>query len=238
MENELKTPTNAKTGKTILDCLKDLEHLLPKKECSGQKSAKHGKSSMIIGSPDQDRLPLNFVGRERGVTGCVKLKSGEEITHAIQIGTAGLPVAPQLTGQDWRLIDIEIQTEIYTEPRKFNVSEEGKNKLLPVLIQGKAAIRPAPFEYVITRLTRLKLLKPTQRMDETEVSSFLSDVAELLIEREFCYTAIDDGIKALLRQEKGEFFPTIERLEHYIYPIHFKMKRRYDKLHEVLSRSK
>lgn len=232
-EPEYKPNLKPKRATSIHDALKNIDTSHLKKDATAEKS---GKSLSIIGEGELVKLQLRQTGSQRGVIGSSVLSNGETVEHTITMDEVKLPQEPPLTGQDWRLIDAEIHSEIYTNARTFGVSLEAERKWMPVLIQGNAATRPAPFEHVVTRLARLKLLRPTQVMSEQEIGIFFSDVAELLIERGYCYTALDQGIKALLRQDKGNFFPTIEVLEHYIHPIHYKLKRRVDKLHEVLSR--
>ncbi|MDG1438092.1 MAG: hypothetical protein P8P98_03880, partial [Emcibacteraceae bacterium] len=88
-----------------------------------------------------------------------------------------------------------------------------------VLVQGRAAVTTSPFEHTITRLTRLKLQKPTQVMDEQAVSVFLEDIADHMEARGYCYHAIDQGISRLIEQEADKFFPTMKTLFGYIHPI-------------------
>lgn len=111
-----------------------------------------------------------------------------------------------------------------------------KPKWAKVLIQLRAATAPSEFEATVTRLTRLKLQKPTQTMDAASVSVFLEDIADMLTQDGYGYPAIDQGITELIRKEKERFFPTYERLRHYIYPTQYKFKRRADKLEEMLQR--
>lgn len=113
---------------------------------------------------------------------------------------------------------------------------EDQRKYACVLIQAEAATRPSPFEATLTRLTRLKLQKPTQAMDETSISVFLEDLADMLEQDGYCYQAIDEGITKLIKMEKDKWFPTYDTLRKYIYPIHYKYKRRADKLGEMLGR--
>lgn len=234
MEQEYKPNLKPKKATSILDALNRLDISQLKKGAT--TTEKSGKSLSITGEGELVKLQLRQTGSQRGVIGSSVLSNKEMVEHTIIMGTEGLPLEPPLTGRDWQLVDTEIHSEIYTNPRKFKLSVDEERKFMPALIQGNAATRPAPFEHVVTRLARLKLLRPTQAMSEQEMGIFFSDVADLLIERSYCYTAIDQGIKALLRQDKGTFFPTIEILEKFIYPIHYKLKRRVDKLHEILSR--
>ena len=96
----------------------------------------------------------------------------------------------------------------------------------------------APFEHVLTRLTRLKLQKPTQYMDEHSVAVFLEDICEHLEKREYCYYAIDQGISNLLECEDDKFFPTMKVLLKYIHPLHWKLKQRISKLQEILKQNR
>lgn len=233
-EQELKTSLRSKKATTIQDALANIDLTRLKKDST--TSREHGKTSLTTLPSELVRIQLGQDGKGHGFVGCAKLSNKEVVEQTIQMGTEGLPLEPPLTAQDWQLVDTEIHSEIYTNPRKFEVGLEAEKKWMPILIQGNAATRAAPFEYVVTRLARLKLMRPTQAMSEQEMGIFFGDVADLLIERQYCYTAIDQGIKALLRQDKGTFFPTIEVLEKYICPVHYKLKRRVDKLHEMLSR--
>lgn len=234
MEDESKTTSRSKKAVTIQDALKNIDITLLKKESSTPENS--GKTSLITGTPERVRVQLKNHGNERGIVGYAQLSSGETISHDLPMNTMGLPAMPSLMEQDWRLIDKEISTEGYEYPVQYPVSEEGEKKWMPVLIQMEAALRVAPAEQIITRLTRLRALKPTQKMDTNMNASFFSDLTELLREDEFCYTAIDEGIKAILRAKEGKFFPDYERLRHYVYPIHWKMRTRANKLHDILLR--
>lgn len=106
-----------------------------------------------------------------------------------------------------------------------------------VLGQGRASLLPAPFEHILTRLTRLKLQKPTQAMDANAVAVFLEDICEHLERREYCYHAIDQGIFNLIEREDDKYFPTMKVLVNYIHPIHWKWKQRMDTLERALERN-
>lgn len=106
-----------------------------------------------------------------------------------------------------------------------------------MLIQGQAALLPSPFEHILTRLTRLKLQKPTQAMDEQATAVFLEDLSEHLERRDYSYFAIDQGIMTLIEQEDDKFFPTMKVLFKYIHPIHWKLKKRITAIEEILKRN-
>ena len=233
-EQEYKPNLKPKKATSIHDALKNIDHTLLKKESPTSK--KHGKTSLTTLSQNLVRMQLKPAGKERGIVGCANLSNGEEVTKEIEIAVHGLPAMPQLTAQDWRLIDAELLTEGYDNPRVYEVTIESERKWMPRLIQLEAATRPSRFDYVVTRLARLKTIKPTQNMDEQQTAVFFEEIANMLINDGFCYTAIDEGICSLVRQEKDKWFPGPQKLIEYIYPIHWKMKRRKDKLHEVLSR--
>lgn len=234
MEQEYKPNLKPKKATSIHDALSRIDISQLKK--GSPTSTGHGKSLSIIGGEELVKLHLKQTGSQLGVTGSSFLSNGENISVEIDIATHGLPAMPQLTGQDWLLIDTEISTEAYDNPRVYEVTIESERKWMPRLIQLEAATRPSRFDYVVTRLARLKTIKPTQNMDEQQTAVFFEEIANMLINDEFCYTAIDEGICSLVRREKDKWFPSPQKLIEYIYPIHWKMKRRKDKLHEILSR--
>jgi len=106
-----------------------------------------------------------------------------------------------------------------------------------VLVQGQAALLTSPFENTLMRLTRLKLQKPTQSMNEQATAVFLEDITEHLEKRDYSYFAIDQGIIALIEQEDDKFFPSMRVLLKYIHPIHWKLKKRIAKIEEILKRN-
>tara|TARA_R110000772_G_scaffold9232_1_gene30347 strand:- start:868 stop:1584 length:717 start_codon:yes stop_codon:yes gene_type:complete len=196
----------------------------------------NGSNSLTIGLTKPDKVQLKYHGSGHGGTGFAVHSKGGEVQHQIQMDQQGFAAEPQLTGQDWLLIDEEIRNESNNFYDKIVPSEKFEDGYLPVLIQGKAALRASPFEQTLTRLTRLKLRKPTQTMNESEISVFLEDTCEMLEKRGYCYRAIDEGITQLLEREDEKFFPTDKVLLKYIHPIHWKLKQRVDKLDEMLMR--
>ncbi|MBL4601624.1 MAG: hypothetical protein JKY84_02655 [Emcibacteraceae bacterium] len=149
-----------------------------------------------------------------------------------------MATVPPQRARDWRLIDDEISGEKYDNPRRAIINPEDEFYWAGVLLQGRAALKPSPFEHILTRLTRLKLQKPTQKMDENAVSVFLEDICEHPEQRDYCYYAIDKGIMNLIEQEDDKFFPTMKTLLKYIYPLHWKLNQRIEKIEEVLKRMK
>ncbi|MEZ5759219.1 MAG: hypothetical protein R3D86_13450 [Emcibacteraceae bacterium] len=135
------------------------------------------------------------------------------------------------------MIDDEIDRERYDNPRWVKLHDNDRDYWQSVLVQGQAALLPAPFEHILTRLTRLKLQKPTQAMNEQAVSVFLEDICEHLERRDYAYFAIDQGIITLIEQEDDKFFPTMKVLIKYIHPIHWKLKKRISKIEEILKRN-
>ena len=233
-DQESKPNIKPKMAQSMADCLKNIDVTQLKKESKTLTNC--GKTSMITLPPNLVKMQLSSAGKGHGTVGCANLSNGEEVTREIEIAAHGLPAMPQLTGQDWLLIDNEISTEGYDNPRVYEVTIESERKWMPRLIQLEAATRPSRFDYVVTRLARLKTIKPTQNMDEEQTAVFFSEIANMLINDGFCYTAIDEGIMSLVKKEKDKWFPGPQKLIEYIYPIHWKMKRRKDKLHEILSR--
>ena len=173
-------------------------------------------------------------GWQPGKHGCVKMSTGRWLEIKIKRGEAGQALVPPLQGRDWRLIDGAIDGEKYDNARIITVPPEKEQYWAGVLVQGRAALEPSPFELILTRLTRLKLQKPTQVMDEFAVAVFLEDISEHLERRGYCYHAIDQGIINLIEREDDKFFPTMKVLLHYIHPIHWKLNRRILKIEDIL----
>ena len=238
-ETEYKPNIRPKMAKTMAECLKRFDNLQLAK--GSKPPTNSGKNSMTIGKPELDKVALSLTGSQRGVIGSGQLSSGEVITREIEIGTHGLPVMPTLKEQSWRLIDQEISTEGYDNPSVCKVTLDSEKKWMPELIQINAAMRVCPRADIVLRLLRLKTIRQTKNMDEVQTSVFFGEIADMLIAQGFCYTAIDEGIMKIVSQTtdkraRGPFFPSPDILIEYIYPIYWKMKRRKDKLHEILSR--
>lgn len=106
-----------------------------------------------------------------------------------------------------------------------------------VLIQGNAALEPSPFEHILTRLTRLKLQKPTQFMDDHAVAVFLEDICEHFERKAYGYFAIDGGVMALIEREDDKFFPTMKVMLKHIHPIHWKLKERVKMIENILKKN-
>lgn len=241
MEEEAEYKPNLKPKKatSIHDALKRIDHSLLKK--GSPTSTEHGKNLSITGADDLVKLELRSTGSQRGVMGSGSISNGEIISVEIEIGTHGLPVMPTLEEQNWRLIDTELRTEGYVNPRVYEVTIESERKWMPRLIQLNAAMRVCPYGDIVLRLLRLKTIRQTKNMDEDQASVFFGEIANMLIAEGFCYTAIDEGIMKIVSQTTdkkalGPFFPSPDILVKYINPINYKMKRRKDKLHEILSR--
>jgi len=195
-----------------------------------------GNNSLIIGQTKQAKVQLKYRGSERGAIGFAAHSKGGEVQHPIEMDSNGFAEEPHLTAQKWLLIDTEIRNESNELHDKIAPNSSFEDEYLPVLIQGRAALKTSPFEHTLTRLTRLKLRKPTMTMSEREVSIFLEDTCEMLEKRGYCYRAIDEGITKLLEREDEKFFPTDKVLLKYIHPIHWKLKKRVEKLDELLMR--
>lgn len=184
-----------------------------------------------------DVKPVPGGGFKPGSHGSVKTLTGSWQRVAISRDPNGIALLPPLTVRDWRLIDDEIDRERYDNPRWIRLHDNDRDYWQSVLVQGQAALLPAPFEHILTRLTRLKLQKPTQTMNEQAVSVFLEDICEHLERRDYAYFAIDQGIINLIEQEDDKFFPTMKVLIKYIHPIHWKLKKRISKIEELLKQS-
>jgi hypothetical protein len=104
------------------------------------------------------------------------------------------------------------------------------------LVQITAASQTSPFEATIALLARLRLQKPKESMDETEMGRFFKDVAAQLEEKGYCYYAINQGIKDIINKETDVWFPQMYTLNKYIAPIDYKVKQRRRKLEEMLLR--
>lgn len=115
--------------------------------------------------------------------------------------------------------------------------QEDEEKWAAILVQGRAALLKSPFELTLTRLTRLKLQKPTQAMEEEAVAVFLEDICDHFERRGFCYYAIDEGINRLIEREDEKFFPTMKTLISYIHPIHWSLKSRMNMVEKLLKRN-
>lgn len=136
------------------------------------------------------------------------------------------------------LLNTAINNLRYVNVDATVISDEDEVYWAQVYIQGSAALKPSTMGRLIVRLTKLKLQKPTQAMDEDEVGIFLEDIAEMLCEGGFCYHAVDKGIKNYLRSDKGAFFPTYKILEDWIKAEHYKMKRQIDMIGTLLETKK
>lgn len=117
------------------------------------------------------------------------------------------------------------------------IAAKDEEKWAAILLQGKAALLKSPFELTLTRLTRLKLQKPTQFMEEEAVAVFLEDICDHFDKRGFSYHAIDEGINRLIEREEDKFFPTMRTLISYIHPIHWALKSRIDMIEDLLKRN-
>jgi len=234
MEQESKTISKPKKTKSIQECLANTESMHFQKVSSTLK--RHGKSLLTTGAGVQVKMRLKETGSQRGVTASSCISNGEIISVDIQMGTHGLPIAPTLTEQGWQSVDLELDTEETEYPRINAVSLKAEKLWILTLLQGHAAIRVAPKEHIITRLARLKTIKQTKNMDEDQASVFFEELTNMLYSEGYCYTAIDEGITRLIKREKDKWFPGPETLIKYIHPIHWKLKRRIDKLHEILAR--
>lgn len=232
----------------VKDCLPDLETLRPTLDTPAP--TKSGYVSLITGQTKPGKVPLKFHGTGRGGIGYAVHSKGGEVKHEIQTDQHGFALEPSLTAHDWRLIDEEnVKARGNTRRRlgsngietiedydKIQVSEEFEDRFLPVLIQGQAALTASPFEHTLTRLTRLKLRKPTQGMSEEETAIFLEDTCEMLEKRGYCYRAIDQGITNCQEREDSPFFPTDKILLKYIHKEHWELQERIEKLHEMIAR--
>lgn len=107
-----------------------------------------------------------------------------------------------------------------------------------VYIQGMAALATAPFEAVVVEITKLKIKRPTQKMDDKSLHLFLEMTADMLIEAGYGYFAIQQGIKNLRQRDEGVFFPTDQVLKKYIHPVHWKLKREMSLLGQMLENVK
>ncbi len=181
--------------------------------------------------------PAREGGFKPGKHGCVRISTGKWLEMPITKNEAGVALPPPLKGRDWHLIDDEIDSKNYHNPRKIFFKPEDEEYWFQVLIQGQASLECSPFEHTLTRLTRLKLQKPTQTMDPQATSVFLEDICDPLEQREYSYPAIDEGITRLIELEDDKFFPTIKVLIKYIHPVHWQLKRRISKLEEILKRN-
>ncbi len=233
-EQEYKPISKPKKTKSIQECLANTKNMHFQKESSTSK--KHGKSLSTIGEGVQVKMQLNETGSRHGVTASSSISNGEIISVEVQMGAHGLPTAPTLTERDWQSVDLELDTEDSEYPRINKVSLKAEKLWMLTLLQGSAAIRVAPKEHIITRLARLKTIKQTKNMDEAQSAVFFEEITNMLHSEGFCYTAIDEGIMRLIKREKDKWFPGPQKLIEYIYPIHWKLKRRIDKLHEILTR--
>lgn len=184
---------------------------------------------------DIKREPMG--GMRLGKRGCVKMSTGNWQEVEIRLEETGLACVPPLKERDWRLIDDEIAREKYDNRLNTAIAVNDEVYWGQVLIQGQAALLTSPFENTLMRLTRLKLQKPTQSMNEQATAVFLEDITEHLEKRDYSYFAIDQGITALIEQEDDKFFPTMKVLLKYIHPIHWKLKKRIAKIEEMLKRN-
>ena len=120
------------------------------------------------------------------------------------------------------------------------VDDEREVELMPVLIQAKAVLNQGDLETVrqsiIKRLALLALSRPTQNMQAEAKAALFAHLARKLVSKGFSYEMIEQGIDELDEREKDKFFPNMEVLMRYIYPIWYQHKRRTDKLEEMLTR--
>lgn len=235
LEEPVSKPTlKQKKTKSIQECLANTKNLHFQKESSTLK--KHGKSLSTIGGDGLDKLQLKLTGSQHGVTASGCISNGEIISVEVQMGAHGLPTAPTLTEQNWQSIDLELDTEKNEYPRINKCSLKAEKLWILTLLQGRAAIRVAPKAHIITRLARLKTIKQTKNMDEAQTAVFFEELTNIFYNEGYCYTAIDEGITRLVKREKDKWFPGPQKLIEYIHPIHWKLKRRVEKLGEILAR--
>ncbi|MBT5187693.1 MAG: DUF1376 domain-containing protein [Kordiimonadaceae bacterium] len=176
-------------------------------------------------------------GSPPGKHGYVKMSTGNWLKVDIKRDNHGTAVVPPLRGRDWRLIDTVIDSRIYDSEKSVKIKEKDEKFWAEILMQGSAALDVAPFEHVLSRMTRLKPQKPTQHMDEQAVSVFLEDICSHLERRGYSYHAIDQGINTLIEREDDKFFPTMKVLLKYIHPLHWQLKQRIKKLQEILKQN-
>ena len=215
--------------------LMNIEIMLKNKDF--QTSSGYLRTGQIGGLAKMEEKLVRGDGSPHGRHGYVRMSTGKELKVGIKRNSLGLAAVPPLSARDWHLIDGEIASEKYDNPRNVTIAPEREAYWAKVLLQGSAALEPCPFEHILTRLTRLKLQKPTQTMDEFAVAVFLEDISEHLERRGYCYHAIEQGIINLIEREDDKFFPTMKVLLHYIHPIHWKLSKRISKIEEILKRN-
>jgi hypothetical protein len=215
--------------------LKNIESMLKKKDCGTLSGPL--KTGLIGGLVRMDERPAHGDGSPHGRHGSVKISNGMFLKINVKRDSQGIALVPQLKGRDWQLIDAAIASERYDYQRLPKIIPKDEVFWGGVLVQGVAALEVSPFEHTITRLTRLKLQKPTQAMDENAVAVFLEDLSEHLERRKYSYHAINEGIIRLIEREEDKFFPTMKVLLKYIHPVHWQLKQRLKKLEEILKQN-
>lgn len=195
------------------------------------------KTGPIGGLVKMDERQESAAGSPHGNPASVKTLNGNWRKIKISRDKTGIALAPQLKERDWLLIDGEIAAEKYNRESRVLIKEGDQDYWLENLAQGRAALEVSPFEHTLSRLTRLKLQKPTANMDENATAVFFEDLCDHFEARGYCYHAIDQGITRLIEREEDKFFPTMKMLLCYIHPLHWTLRERVRVLENILHRS-
>lgn len=195
-----------------------------------------GSSSLTTGQTKQERVRLRFHGKGHGGIGYAENSRGGEVEHKIQVDENGNALPPSLTLQEWSWIDEELNSSAMYPTDKRKITDKFEDSFLPVLIQGQAALTPCSFKPLLEAVTELRILKPTQYLNEDEKIIFLEKVVERLEAKKYSYLTVREGIDDLLDRHEGSFFPDIEVLHKYIGPKQYMLVARMKKLHEMLMR--
>ncbi len=131
-------------------------------------------------------------------------------------------------------------TSHYADPQDYKlpkIPEQDIELWGKTYIQGMAALEPAPIKSIDVLVGALKVKRPTQRMSDSDLKMFLKLTAKFLHESGYGYFAIEQGIKNLLMKDEGQFFPTDQLLQKYIYPVNYKLKHKMNLLGRMLEKS-
>lgn len=201
-----------------------------------EKSNKLSVIGQIGGLVRVEERPVRTDGSEPGKRASVKMSTGKMLSVKIKTDQRGIATVPLLTPAQWQSVDEEIRMSIYDNPLKYKITDKFENDYAPALAQARAALVICEWKALIELLMILKLQKPTQKMDTTSMSVFLETFADLLISDGYSFFSIAEGIKNFLKRSDDKYFPNYKTLNGYIYPIHYKLKRRADKLEEMILR--
>lgn len=131
-------------------------------------------------------------------------------------------------------------TSTYANPDEYKlpkILEKDLELWGKTYIQGMAALEPAPIQNIDALIGVLRIKRPMQKMNGKDMKMFLTLTSKFLHESGFGYFAIEEGIRNLMLRDEGQFFPTDQVLQKYIYPVNYKFKHKMSLLGKMLEQS-